>query len=1284
MYFANTSGILEFDGTNWRMVQGSEDKHFIRFALNDNGRIFASASGDIGYLEGDSLGSINFISLLPQLGDEYQDFSVAYVEVVAGIVYFHTRNHLLRWSDGHFKVWKARGDFWRSFSLQNRFYIQDGGLGLLSIQDDSLSLIPHGDSFKNIRIQEILSLDEASSGKQNWLVLTYENGLYQCLENYTARINTDEHSMLSEVRIMDGLLLSDSLIAIATETKGIILVNNKIEIQKIIDKGSGLHDNGIITIYQDREHGLWVGLNQGISRIAYPSFITVLGSKIGVDGTALSFLRTQSNRLFLGTSSGLYELRDEGQIDAAFRKVTPPAITEVWDIAEYEGNIILATFSGVFEFANTNFIRISPKGLDGAYKSYQSKLDPERFFIGFANGLGSMLKSDGNWIWEGMVQGIDHEVRTMAEINHELWVGFEEVSRIDISSGVKSLKKIEHFNTSQGFKDELGVYEISSIDNKVLFGTFSGIYSFDEQKFKLVPDSTFGEQFSDGSREALSITKDNRDQVWLLAGDLVNRLSPMTDGTYKADFTSYKKIPAIDVWKIYPDKDEVVWFGTTENVFRYDDKVNKDQSVAFHTLIRKVTAMADSTVFNGTFGDLATTAQPEEYKFTLPFDRRDISFEYAATSYEGIGQSLYTYILEGYDNEWSSWTAENKKEYTSLKEGDYTFKVKAQNIYEIPGQQAAYKFTILPPWYRTWWAYILYTLALGGFIWQMVQWRSTQLRKEKEVLEREVADRTSEILEKNQQLKQQAETLSYQAEKLRETDHLKSRLFANISHEFRTPLTLIKGPVDQIADNPDSPLSQSNISMIRRNTNRLLRLVNQLLDLSKLDAGRLQLVLTEGDVFKCLRAAASSFSSLATQRNLDYQVHLPSLVLTASFDRDKLEKIIYNLLSNAFKFTPDQGTIIFSASYDQNQMTMTVTDSGHGIPSEKINHIFDRFYQVDDSQTREQEGTGIGLALTKELIVLMNGSIYVTSKPDSGSAFHITIPLKEIHTNSTSKVLANPDSSNHALSEIDLTIEQPILEPGATHRSNLVLVVEDNADMREYISQQLCEDYQVLEAVHGQEGLVQARDQIPDLIITDLMMPQMDGTELCRQIKTDKRTSHIPVIMLTAKASLDNKIEGLETGADDYLTKPFDSRELAVRVKNLIDQRQRLRELFARDVTVDPKQITVTSLDEQFLQSTLDLLEENYSNSDFGSPQMQETLNMSKTQLHRKIKALTDQAPGELLRNFRLKRAAQILAGDGENVTQVAYSVGFNNLSYFAKCFKELHGVAPSKYTGTP
>ncbi|MCG2461507.1 tetratricopeptide repeat protein [Flavobacteriaceae bacterium F89] len=513
---------------------------------------------------------------------------------------------------------------------------------------------------------------------------------------------------------------------------------------------------------------------------------------------------------------------------------------------------------------------------------------------------------------------------------------------------------------------------------------------------------------------------------------------------------------------------------------------------------------------------------------------------------------------------------------------------------------------------------------------------------------------------------------------LRELDKLKSNFFANISHEFRTPLTLIKGPIEEYEQNPEEPLSLDNARMIRRNANRVLGLVDQLLDISRIDRGKLKLRPTEGDVYKCLRAAAFSFNSHAAQRHMDYRVNIPDELLWAAFDRDKLEKITYNLLSNGFKFSDDGDEVSFTANYAMGELDLQVMDSGRGIPEDRLPFIFDRFYQVDSSTTKETEGSGIGLALSKELVVLMDGTITVSSETGKGSYFTVRLPIQKIKTESggsnksdkTKKVIAAPVSESYQFEEPD--------------RRDLpqVLVVEDNLDMRHYLKERLVKWYRVQEAINGEDGLKKAAANVPDLIITDLMMPKMDGMEFCQKVKTDLNTSHIPVIMLTAKAGTENKIAGLETGADDYLTKPFEGEELLVRIKNLIAQRHRLWEVFAqRKTTVIPKKFVASSMDQQFLERVLALLENNFENPDFSVRDMQRELAMGNTQLHRKLKALTNEAPGELLRNFRLKKAAQLLIQKADTVTQIAYRVGFNNPSYFTKCFKHFYRVPPSSYS---
>ncbi|NNE76675.1 MAG: response regulator [Pricia sp.] len=644
-------------------------------------------------------------------------------------------------------------------------------------------------------------------------------------------------------------------------------------------------------------------------------------------------------------------------------------------------------------------------------------------------------------------------------------------------------------------------------------------------------------------------------------------------------------------------------------------------------------------------------------------------FEYSIPNFDEVFANKYQFQLEGYETTWSDWTFGTKKEYTNLPEGNYRFRVRAKNIYNLISKEGYYHFQVLPPWYRSWVAYLIYVVLFAGFLWTILRLRSRQLKAKNEALEKLIDVRTSEV-------RHQANQLKIQSEKLQELDKAKSKFFANISHEFRTPLTLIKGPIEQLDQNLTENLNRETIQMIKRNANRLLSKVNQLLDLSKIDEGSLKLVPIEGDVYKCLRAATSSFNSHAAHRNLDYRVEIPSTRLWASFDSDKLENIIYNLLGNAFKFSKDGSKISFFAEYTKYGLRIKVSDAGKGIPSDKLPFIFDRFFQVDNSDARDKGGSGIGLSLTKDLVELMDGTITVSSELEKGTVFNVLLPIREIRVPSKENLdtKSTIDHTNWRKQTFEFSKVDKRSVPN-------ILLVEDNADMRDFIRGHLIRLYKVKEAINGEMGFQKAITTPPDLIITDLMMPKMDGIELCKKLKTDVQTSHIPVIMLTAKAGIDNKIEGLETGADDYLTKPFDGEELLVRIKNLIEQRQRLRELFSnKEIDLDPKKVTVTSVDRKFIEQVLELLELNFSDSEFGVPQMQSALAMSKTQLHRKLKALTNESPGELLRNFRLKMAAQLLAQKADSVTQIAYRVGFNNLSYFAKCFKELYGVAPSSF----
>jgi signal transduction histidine kinase/DNA-binding response OmpR family regulator len=513
------------------------------------------------------------------------------------------------------------------------------------------------------------------------------------------------------------------------------------------------------------------------------------------------------------------------------------------------------------------------------------------------------------------------------------------------------------------------------------------------------------------------------------------------------------------------------------------------------------------------------------------------------------------------------------------------------------------------------------------------------------------------------------------SKKLQELDEIKSRFFANISHEFRTPLSLIIGPLQQKIEVTSNQKEKEDLELMKRNAERLHSLIDQLLDLSKIESGTMKLHVEEGNLVNFVKVIYASFSSMAEQKQIDYQLRVSNEMIAGFYDRDKLEKILFNLLSNAFKFTPDGGHIFLSISTQNDHAVMVVKDSGQGIPSANLANIFERFYQVDDSSTRAAGGTGVGLALSKELAEVHHGKLSVTSEEGNGCEFMLSIPLsREVYKNAVT--IAPSETSLHLS-------ENSVAERFADELNDqlpVVMIAEDNRDMRLFIGDTLKSKFSVVSAEDGIEAFEKIITQVPDLVITDWMMPRMDGNALCEKLKAHPATSHIPIIMLTAKADQQSKLDGLETGADDYLTKPFDARELRIRVNNLIEQRKKLRELYRQQITLHPKEVSIKSPDAKFLDNVLALLEANHTNALFGVEEFTTEIGLSRMQLHRKLKALTGNSPGDFLRQFRLEKAKQLLKLPGIQVSEVAYQTGFNNLSNFTKAFKDFTGLTPSEF----
>ncbi len=684
-------------------------------------------------------------------------------------------------------------------------------------------------------------------------------------------------------------------------------------------------------------------------------------------------------------------------------------------------------------------------------------------------------------------------------------------------------------------------------------------------------------------------------------------------------------------------------------------------------------------------------------QLALPYNENVVTFEFAALDYSNPAKNLYSYKLENLHNDWSPPSTDRRVTFAGLEPGEYIFRVKGSNNDGVWNETGALlKIVILPPWWRTWWAYFFYGLS---FLFGLsLLWRYETNR---------------------QKHKHAAHLRRIEAQKLQEVDHLKSTFFTNISHEIRTPLTLILGQTESLLPGEKDKSRQSKLQMAFRNAKSLLRLINQLLDLSKLEAGGMTLNAKPGNIVPLIKSLTYSFESLALQKKIDLRFDSEHEGVIVNFEQDKIEKIMYNLLSNALKFTPEKGkisvllTVNSTLKSTDHQFTVhslqiTVRDSGIGIPQDRLPHIFDRFYQVDSAKTREpapldsigdksrisndynyptgHEGTGVGLALTKELVELHGGTISAESSEGFGATFVVQLPAVGVQDSIISDEYSVNSNQYSVISDQSAAFADELptangQQPKANSRkptAEIILIVEDNADVRTYVRQTLEDDYRVVEAKDGEDGFQKAREYIPDLIISDVMMPRIHGYELARILRGDQVTSHIPIIMLTAKAAEDEKLEGLETGVDAYVIKPFSTKELRVRVRKLIEMRRLLREKNGVKAVLAPSSVEAVSMDQEFLQKVQGIVEENLASEDFNVDVLAAKCGMGKRQLQRKLKALTGASPMQCIRRMRLQRAKQLLEQKTGTVSEIAFQVGYGDVTAFSKAFRNEFGQAPS------
>ncbi|MDQ1350198.1 MAG: hypothetical protein QG657_499 [Acidobacteriota bacterium] len=1306
IYTANQAGLLQFDGVSWKVID-IPNLTARSIAIDDNGTIYVGGRDEIGYLSPDSKGTLIYQSLVSHLDNNQKSFGpVRKTHTLKEGIYYWTTKYLFRWDpvSQKMKVWEPKSLFTASYNCNGKLYLCQQNVGLLQINGDSPVLLPGGDKFADTTINMMVPYDD-----HRILLGTTTKGfyLYDVIEGdsftpFPTGAGVDAY--LAEKQLYFAARLSDGNFALATRSGGLLILDARGKLKEIMDSASGLQDNSVWYVFQDFQENIWLALNKGISKIEYASPFSIYDDKsANLPGIVLSVARHGPQKeLYAGTTNGLFIQAPNGKF------IPVPGISDLcWSLLSTGESLLAATRQGIFQIKNN----IPGKIIDNpSYVVSLSRQNTNRTWAGTKDSLISLWldKATGRWTEEYKYQNINLEVISIQEdLQGNLWLGTltQGVLYVAFPGGkVTPNPMTTQYSPDQGLPK--GEIHVCSAAGQILFATEKGIYHFDDKKNTFVPDSLLGEKFTGGSTSVFRITEDQHKTIWFHSRLQNYRAELQADGTYKIDDTTFRRLFSTQANAIYPDPNgQFTWFATSKGLVRFDSSIKKNIDTPFRALIRSVSTPGAPNV-------------PSRFPVIL-YKERNLRFEFAAPFFEAENETEYQCMLEGYDKNWTAWTKETRKDYTNLDAGRYTFRVRAQNIYGTIGKEDSFQFRILPPWYRTWWAFSIYAAAAFFMLFFIIKWRSRQLVREKQRLEQIILERTKEI--------------KRQSEKLEEMANVKSRFFANISHEFRTPLTLIMGPLEKMLSTSSQSEQARDLKLMLRNSQRLLSLINQLLDLSKFDSGAIKLRACRQNIIPFLKGILHSFDSLAEQNDQLLTFYTTANEIILYFDPPRLEEMITNLLSNAVKFTPAGGRITLSVGVTDADnsgangtdfLEISIRDTGPGIPEDQLTHIFDRFYQADCTYEHHHKGSGIGLSIAKEIVELHHGTISArsihekgeeTGEPGepvepAGAEFVVRLPMGDAHlepgeiveTSTVSWKL--PDETTEASEATEAPMgrrrirglympdladtrerPKPILDAeqliaGAGLDKDIILVVEDSADMRLYIRGALEPLYTVLEAHDGAQGLQKASEIIPDLIICDVMMPVMNGYDACRGLKTDIATSHIPVILLTAKAGEESIVAGLECGADDYITKPFSTRILCARIKNLIDLRRQLQETFKREMHLQPAKMKVSAVDEEFLKDMYKVLGKNISDPDFSVDELSRKLYMNRVTLYRKINALTGENPSDFIRTYRLKRGAEILKTTDKTILEVAFDVGFSSSSYFIKCFKEQFHQLPAEY----
>ncbi len=1245
----------------------------------------------------------------------------------------------------------AYGNFW-VFSSESLFQLK------FPDEDSNIIKIKAQFHFNENRLKCVY-IDES-----NKLLIGTKNGLYQLINGKVILreiiINGKTRYDLNINRIY---AINHEKLALATENTGLIVLNKiNNETKNYLyekDNKNSLINNRVRTVFQDEDGKIWLGTREGLSVLNYQdeSFTNYIhksidlksisdnsvkviygddsgGIWIGTYAGGINYYHKQNskfkhikrdfinpntissdkvsyiykdkkNTLWIGTEGrGLNRVNEENGVVKSYSNFSGyfGAIDNVKAIAESDEQFLwIGTNGGLSRFDRytgkfKNFFHNQTDSNSISYNQIHSVLyDSGVLWIGTnGGGLNKYLINENRFL--SFKKGNNANDIISNNINHLLkddkdgiWIGTENGIDYLLPDG-KLFNRSYNFSQLQNKLLRNKILVLLNDDHDYLWiGTEgNGVFCVNKKNYKLQKIADSNELVGN---IIYSIEQDNNSNIWVSTNKGLSSfsLNYNTDSIALARVYNYKKKDGLQGNQFsyrssFKDKSGKLYFGGIHgyNTF-YPDQIEKILTTPpvvftnFEINYKKVGVDQKDTPLRV---DITQTTEID-----LKYSQQPFSITYAGLNYINPENTFYSYKLMGVDDDWIKSGKQRTLTYTQLKEGNYELRVKASdNNNEWSDNYTKLSIKILPPYWRTWWAYLGYLLLtliiIGGILMYTNNWFHLKNRLTLEKLSKE---KEHELHEK------------------------KIRFFTDVSHELRTPLTLIISPLEKlISDSGNNLRFNKDIKAIERNSKKMLLLINQLLDLRKFEKGHAKLEISKGNIARFIKETTLPFRELALDKGYDFKFKSSSTKIPLWFDRAKMEIIIYNLLSNAFKAIISDGKIeIRISEFEKNDkkgrlnsyVKIEVEDNGKGIPKKSIDNIFDRFYQLKENKKRNIDSSGIGLELTKRMIKIHNGEISVksieASKNQLGkTVFTVLIPIKNNYTSDDQVIVKNETSKKGSLyttellktENCDFRIEtenntlDEILDFGT--EKPVLMIIEDNNEVREFVSDLFKSNYKVRTAINGRDGWNKIVKIIPDIIISDVMMPEMDGLELCRIIKSDKRTCHIPIILLTARTSITFKYEGMETGADDYISKPFSAKYLAMRVKGLLQQRKLMQDHFFRNSVIQPKELGLTSVDETLLKKAIQYIEINLDNPQLSVENLSSHLGLSRVHLYRKLKSITNISAIEFIRNVRLKKAAQLFEIGNHSIKEVRYIVGISDATNFRNSFKKLYGVNPSDF----